>query len=178
MLHQISFRPDMPIQMFRHCLWTLHRDCWLKKAKTRGTLDEFIIVDILKSCSFWLCVWSHVCVDAITASLPYLALTSDSCLVLLPYVCSPFRHSLIKTSAVSSESCSINSALPRNFAALSLCRVSPLSPSSIHQISHALGRLSDTSDCAGVRSDQTCRRRLYAHSDTQRRTKRQRVPLV
>lgn len=44
-------------------------------------------------------------------------------------------------------------------------------------ISHVFTRLSDTSDCAGVRSDQTCRRRLYAHSDTQRCTERQRVPL-
>lgn len=48
-----------------------------------------------------------------------------------------------------------------------LSRSPPLSPSSTHWISHVLTRLSDTSDCVEVRSDQTCRLRLYAHSDTQ-----------
>lgn len=70
-------------------------------------------------------VWSHVCMDALRASPPYHNLTSDSCLVLWPYVCSPFRHSLIRISAVSSESSSLSKLLFRVFLQPPLSRFSP-----------------------------------------------------
>lgn len=131
-----------------------------------------------KSYSLWQSVCPHACVDAIRASRPYHSLTSDSCLVLWAYVCSPFRHSLITPQFPRSP------ALYRNFssayfffATLSLPVFPFFHPLQCTVISHVFTRLSDTSDCAGVRSDQTCRRRLYAHSDTQRCTERQRVPL-
>lgn len=116
--------------------------------------------------------------DAIRASLPYHNLTSDSCLVLWPYVCSPLRHSLIGTSAVSPKSDSVSKLVFCVFLQTPSLQVFHFFHSLQYTvISHVLTRLSDTSDCAGVRSDQSWRLRLYAHSDTQRCSQRQRVPL-
>lgn len=68
---------------------------------------------------------SHICMNVINASLPYHSLTSDSCLVLWPNVCAPFRQSLIRTSAVSAESNSLSKDLFRLI--LQPCRL-PVSP--------------------------------------------------
>lgn len=90
------------------------------------------------------------------ASLSYHSLTSDSCLVLYPSVCSPLRHSLIKPSALSSRSSSLPPRLFRVFFLPVLPRFASsaflFSPNT--EFSHVLTRLSDTSDCVGVRSDQ------------------------
>lgn len=84
--------------------------------------------------SYSLCkVCPHACVDAIRASRPYRSLTSDSCLVLWAYVCSPFRHSLIRTSAVSPKSNSLSQLLFRVFFCNPLSPGFPLlSPSSMY----------------------------------------------
>ena len=133
-------------------------------------------------CSFWHCARPHVCGDVIPASPPDLALTSNSCLVLWPCVCSPFRHSLIRDlrrflhvrllRQKKKEPC-----LPRNFAALYLSLSPPLRPSRSLFYTLGFSRVSDTltlQTVVGSGRTKTCRWRLYAHSDTQR----QRVPLA
>lgn len=97
----------------------------------------------------------------------YLGLMSGAPAVCLPSF-SAFPHEQLRRFQ-SKSNCQTSD--PRIFCRESLPALRLSHPRRYTVISHALTRASDTSDCAGVRSDQTCRRRLYAHSDTQRRTR-------
>lgn len=118
-------------------------------------------------------MWDH----ATRGSLPYHSLTSDSCLVLWPYVCSPFRHSLIGTSEVPPKSDSVSKLVFRVFLQTPLSPGSSLlSLSSIYcHFSHVNRTIWQT--VLGSGRTEVCRRRIYAHSDTQRCSRRQPVPL-
>lgn len=104
----------------------------------RKTVKSEINASMLftKRYTLWQSVCSHVCADATRASLPYHSLTSDSCLVLWAYVCCPFRHSLIRTSALSPKSNSLSELLFRVFFSFLAAPLSPgfplFSPSSMY----------------------------------------------
>lgn len=91
-------------------------------------------------------------------------LTQDSCLVLRAHGCSPPRQSLIRSSAGHFSAWTSD---PRSR--------SQRHPPEYTVYSRPFEETVGTSDCSGVRSVRSCRWRVYAHSDTQRRAPRQRV---
>lgn len=114
----------------------------------------------------------HRCLCSVSQA--YLGLMSGAlavCLLSFSAFPPPYLRSFPQSPALS-----FKSSLSRVSEALCLPVFPFFHPLPYTENSHVLTRLSDTSVCVGVRSDQTCRRRLYAHSDTQWCTPRQRVP--
>lgn len=182
---QMSFRPD--VHIWSRCSSFVWTEGYIrtigsarKDALKPGESHHGVYT---KSCSSWHTVWSHGGVDVIRAylSISILPRTHVWCSGRISALL--FGIPSLGSLAVSSKSSSLSKLLFRVFLVdpLSLA-LSPgfplLSPSSIHRnFSRVNKTIWHFRLCWGPVGPKLAGKRLYAYSDTQWCTRRQRVPL-